>query len=111
MDLLITFHIGNLRRSIHQPSQQMKEFFPPLDWERLYKVSSGSDRIHERILLDEYEGGLREIDYKYFDDYILTRNIKNAPLYYLIFATKDIKGKEFYSKISMRSRTGQSRWF
>ena len=27
MDLLITFHIGNLRRSIHQPSQRMKRFF------------------------------------------------------------------------------------
>jgi three-Cys-motif partner protein len=111
MDLLITFHIGNLKRSIHQPSQRMKAFFPPLDWERLYIDSSGGDRIHERLLLDKYEEGLKEIGYSYFDDCVLTYNIKNAPLYYLIFATKDIRGKDFYSKISMRSRTGQSRWF
>lgn len=110
MDLLITFHIGNLKRSIHQPSERMKKFFPPLDWEELYRVSCGSDKIHERLLLDKYEGGLKEIDYAYFDDWILTRNIKNAPLYYLLFATKNKKGKEFYSKISMRSRTGQSRF-
>ncbi len=109
MDLLITFHIGNLKRSIHHPSERMKRFFPPLDWEKLYKVSCGSDKIHERLLLDQYEEGLKEIDYNYFDDCILTRNIKNAPLYYLIFATKNKKGKEFYSKISMRSRTGQRR--
>ncbi len=111
MDLLITFHIGNLKRSIHQPSQKMKKFFPPLDWEKLYRNSSGSDRIHERILLNGYEDGLKQLGYKYFDDCILTHNIKNAPLYHLIFATKDIRGKDFYSKISMRSRTGQSRWF
>ncbi|GAH80339.1 unnamed protein product, partial [marine sediment metagenome] len=61
-------------------------------------------------LLDKYEEGLREVGYKYFDDCILTRTIKNAPLYYLIFATKNEKGKEFYSKVSMRSRTGQSRF-
>jgi len=109
MDLLITFHIGNLKRSIHQPSPKMKKFFPPLDWEELYKVSYVSGKIHERLLLDKYEEGLGEMGYKYFDDYILTRTIKNAPLYYLIFATKNEKGKEFYSKISMRSRTGQSR--
>jgi three-Cys-motif partner protein len=110
MDLLITFHIGSLKRSIHQPSQRMKRFFPPLDWEKLYKESRGSDKIHERLLLDKYEEGLREIGYEYFDDFILTHNIRNAPLYYLIFATKDKKGKEFYTKISMRSRTGQSRF-
>lgn len=110
MDLLITFHIGNLKRSIHQPSPKMKKFFPPLDWEELYRVSCGSDKIHERLLLNKYEEGLKEIDYAYFDDCTLTRNIKNAPLYYLLFATKNKKGKEFYSKISMRSRTGQSRF-
>jgi len=110
MDLLITFHIGNLKRSIHQPSQRMKKFFPPLDWEKLYFKSCGSDKIHERLLLDKYEEGLKEIGYTYFDDCVLTRNIRNAPLYYLLFATKDAKGKEFYSKISMRSRTGQSRF-
>lgn len=110
MDLLITFHVGSLKRSIHQPSQRMKRFFPPLDWERLYRNSSGSNRIHERILLDEYEDGLKELGYKYFDDCNLTHNIKNAPLYYLIFTTKNERGKEFYSKISMRSRTGQSRF-
>lgn len=110
MDLLITFHIGSLKRSIHQPSLKMKKFFPPLDWKELYRVSYISGKIHERLLLDKYEEGLREVGYKYFDDCILTRTIKNAPLYYLIFATKNEKGKEFYSKISMRSRTGQSRF-
>jgi three-Cys-motif partner protein len=111
MDLLITFHIGNLKRSIHRPSQKMTKFFPPLDWERLYRASSGGDRIHERILLSEYEAGLKQLGYKYFDDFILTHNIRNAPLYYLIFATKNERGKEFYSDISMRSRAGQRRWF
>lgn len=110
MDLLITFHIGSLKRSIHQPSQKIKRFFPPIDWEELYRNSVGSNRIHERILLDVYEQGLKQIGYKYFDEHILTRNIRNAPLYYLIFATKNKTGKEFYSKISMRSRTGQSRF-
>lgn len=111
MDLLITFHIGSLKRSIHQPSKKIKRFFPPIDWEELYTSSSGSNRIHERLLLDSYEEGLKGIGYSYFDDCILTYNIRNAPLYYMVFATKHIRGKEFYSKISMRSRTGQSRWF
>jgi three-Cys-motif partner protein len=110
MDLLITFHIGNLKRSIHHPSDRMRKFFPPLDWKELYRVSYISGKIHERLLLDKYEEGLKEIDYAYFDDCILTRNIQNAPLYYLLFATKNKKGKEFYSKISMRSRTGQGRF-
>lgn len=109
MDLLITFHISNLKRSIHIPSITMKRFFPPLDWDELYKECCGSYRIHERILLDKYEEGLKTIGYSYFDDCIFTHNIKHAPLYHLLFASKNKKGKEFFSKISMKSRTGQSR--
>ncbi|GAH83368.1 unnamed protein product, partial [marine sediment metagenome] len=61
MDLLITFHIASLKRSIHQPSPKMKKFFPPLDWKELYRVSYISGKIHERLLLDKYEEGLREV--------------------------------------------------
>jgi len=62
-----------------------------------------------RVLLDAYERGLRNLGYNEIKDYVLEKNKKNVPLYYLIFASKNPKGAEFWDKIAVHSETGQLR--
>jgi hypothetical protein len=59
--------------------------------------------------LEAYKRGLSGLGYRAIKDYVLERNTRNVPLYYLIFASKHPKGAEFWDKIAGRSEAGQLR--
>ena len=109
IDLLITFHIGNIKREAANPPQELIDFFPPLDWRQLYKSAIKGSRLSTRPFLDAYENGLRNIGYKVTRDHIFTKNVKNTILYYLIFASKHEKGAYFFDEVTRRSKSGQWR--
>lgn len=102
VDLLIIFHIGMAKRNFFQPNSEMKQFFPPnVDWEQFPHDVIKGGRISTRPVLDAYEGGLIELGYpksNMIDD-VLERNTKNAPLYYLVFASKHKLGAHLYSGV------------
>jgi len=105
VDLLIIFHIGMARRNFLQPNLEMKQFFPPnIEWEQFPNDIVKGGRISTRPVLDAYEGGLIELGYpksNMIDD-VLERNTRNAPLYYLIFASKHKLGAQLYSGVIKR---------
>lgn len=105
VDLLITFHIGMARRNFLQPNSEMKRFFPPnVDWQQFPHDVIKGGHISTRPVLDAYESGLIELGYpksNMIDD-VLERNTKNAPLYYLIFASKHKLGAKLYSGVISR---------
>ena len=47
--------------------------------------------------------GYSTVEYKDIE----IRNTKNAPMYFLLFASKNPKGLEFWSKITNKDETGQ----
>jgi len=109
MDLLITFHIGNIKRDAADPPQELIDFFPPLNWQELYINANKGNRLNERIFLDAYENGLKKIGYKVTRDHLFMRNVRNTLLYYLIFASKHEKGAYFFDEVTNRSKAGQTR--
>jgi len=109
MDLLITFHIGNIKREAAKPPKELLDFFPPLDWQVMFQKAQKGNRLNERVFLDAYEQGLKEIGYKVTRDHLFTKNIRNTILYYLIFASKHEKGAYFFDEVTKRSIAGQTR--
>lgn len=109
MDIAITFHVGGMKRTANKPPQDLLDFFPDSSWQQEYERAMATHKVTGRILLDAYERGLRNLGYSDIRDYVLERNEKNVPLYYLIFASKHPRGSEFWDKIAERSETGQLR--
>jgi len=105
VDLLIIFQIGMAKRNFLQPNLEMKQFFPQnVDWKQFPHDVIKGGRISTRPVLDAYEGGLIELGYpksNMIDD-VLERNTRNAPLYYLIFASKHKLGTQLYSGVISR---------
>lgn len=108
-DLAITFHVGGIKRVANNPPQELLNFFPDSSWLKEYQEAREAGRAGERVLLDAYERGLQELGYVEIKDYILAKNIKHVPLYYLVFASKNRRGGDFWDKVAMRSETGQLR--
>jgi three-Cys-motif partner protein len=110
MDLAITFQVGMMKRAlaITLPAD-LNAFFPDVKWYHDYQAAHEQELSRSRILLDNYENGLRELGYKAIKDYNLMANTKNVPLYHLIFASKNNRGADFWDKIAARSETGQMR--
>jgi len=109
MDIAVTFHAGNMKRVADKPPKELLAFFPDSSWQQEYKEARRLHKSIMRVLLDAYERGLRNIGYHEIKDYVLEKNKKNVPLYYLIFASKNPKGAEFWDKIAVHSETGQLR--
>jgi len=109
MDLLITFHIGNIKRNLDKPPQELSEFFPDPNWQQIYNDAMKRGEKAERVLLNIYEEGLRNIGYKVIRDHIFEKNVRNVRLYYLIFASKHKMGAHFWDEVTKRSEAGQQR--
>jgi len=109
MDLAVTFHVGGMKRVAHNPPPELLDFFPDRSWQQEYEKAKETGKLKGRVLLDAYERGLANLGYKDIRDYVLEVNIRNVPLYYLIFASKHPRGADFWDKIAGRSEAGQLR--
>jgi three-Cys-motif partner protein len=109
MDLAITFHIGNIKRTAANPPKELNDFFLDPNWQQEYEDARARGKSTGRVLLDAFERGLTSIGYKEIRDYVLEKNTRGVPLYYLIFASKHPRGADFWDKIATRSGTGQMR--
>jgi three-Cys-motif partner protein len=109
MDLAVTFHVGAIKRVADHPPQELLDFFPDSSWLEDYQKARKAGTMVGRALLDSYERGLGELGYVEIKDYILAKNTKHVPLYYLVFASRNRRGGDFWDKVAMRSETGQLR--
>jgi len=111
MDLMITFHSSSIKRAAHCELPALDDFFGDRSWRRDYNETRKSGtRQGTRVLLDCYERSLVELGYRFIDDKVLVPNRRGIPLYHLILASKHARAAEFWDKISMRDRAGQSRF-
>lgn len=110
MDLVITFHIGSMKRFADLPQDKLDRFFPDKTWREGYEDRrSRGDRAIGAYLLGVYKAGLQAIGYHHLDDKVFVTNSKEVPLYYLLYASKDSRGKDFWDKISAKQPSGQGR--
>jgi three-Cys-motif partner protein len=112
MDLVITFHVGGMKRAAHLQPQSLDSFFGTAAWRQAYQQSlRAGRRDRARVLLDCYEGQLRKLGYKWVVDDVRIANTRHVGLYHLVFASKNARGEDFWKKITDRSVTGQQRLF
>jgi len=110
MDLAVTFHVGAIKRCADDAPEELDDFFGDSLWRDEYVSALRAGR-HEgsRVLLDAYETRLGALGYRETHDLVLVKGPRNVPLYYLMFASKHPRGKDFWDKISLRSASGQVR--
>jgi three-Cys-motif partner protein len=108
MDLIITFHIGGMKRAVGYAPAALDGFFGTSAWRTAFEQSQQEGRREgSRILLDCYEEQLRSIGYQWFGDAVRVTNSRHLGLYHLIFASKSERGEDFWQKITYRSPGGQ----
>jgi len=120
MDLIIHYPEGGLNRTMAKvfasdDETAVDRFFGGAEWRKIYGKERNRRGIH-RKLLDYYKGKLRQLKYEVRGgDEVgyepLIRNVKKkAPLYRLIFASKDPLGNEFWEQVTRKDVYGQTRF-
>ena len=120
VDLFMTFPMGmDLKRNVDAAANsstsswtKYDRFFGSTDWRQTY-LSSLSSRgwkfaIHRTM--EFYKNQLTTLGYVQVDasdEVVIKESRTNVPLYYLLFASKHPRGKDFWKKISSRSPSGQ----
>lgn len=113
IDLIINFHEGmGIRMNLHQytttDENALTSFMGNDRWKQQFKQQPRSFNETCRAIAKEYLENLQELGYLAFDsDRIPIRTDQDALLYYLLFASKDPKGTEFWHKISLINPHGQ----
>jgi three-Cys-motif partner protein len=112
MDLVITFHVGGMKRAAAYEPKSLDSFFGTRLWRDAYGRSLQAGRQERsRILLDCYEEQLRNLGYTWVVDDVRITNSRHVGLYHLVFASKSERGEDFWEKITARSASGQMRLF
>lgn len=113
IDLIINFPEGmGIRMNLHQYTQTdtnaLSRFMGSDRWKTRYDSSLTSfDQVCSQIA-KEYLANLGALGYLAVDsDWIPVRSDKNALLYYLLFASKNPRGNDFWRKIKQIGPYGQ----
>jgi three-Cys-motif partner protein len=113
IDIIINFHEGmGIRMNMHQYMEKedsaLDAFVGSSRWRgKLKQAPASLDQVCKAIT-NEYRDNLREMGYKIVDgSQVPIRTQNNALLYYLLFASKDPKGNEFWEKIGKIDSRGQ----
>ena len=94
-------------------------FFGDREWRKIYAESLSKPGVHlHRRLMDRYKQNLQKLGYvevvrddETGDEPLMRNSRRNAPLYRLLFASKNTLGHEFWKKITRRDVHGQASLF
>jgi three-Cys-motif partner protein len=122
MDLIIHYPQGGLNRYMGKACEseeltKVDHFFGGLEWREIYKgCLDKQGSCDHRLLMDLYKDKLQRLNYKevFRDDEVgdepLMRNAKRkAPLYRLMFASKNPLGNKFWHDVTRRDVHGKTR--
>jgi spore photoproduct lyase len=120
IDLIITFPEGmdikrNLSKFIKQSHSILDDYIGDEGWRQLFAkhikdINQLTSSHIEKSLIGYYRKNLGKLGYgeiKSGDEILIRSSQKNLPLYYLLFASKNLLGHTFWNKISKISPTGQ----
>lgn len=112
IDLIINFPIGMAikRNYLKSDHEKLDRFLGGIDWKK------GTINNPTKYFIDYFKGNLEKIGYqipKEFDPYgeIVIKNLKEIPLYDLLFASKHPLGAIFWQKIKKFDPIGQPSLF
>jgi three-Cys-motif partner protein len=125
MDLIINYPEGGLNRIMakvfqSETSNAVDIFFGTQEWRLIYnRYQLKQLRGLHRELIDLYKSRLVDLGYQEVklgdqvggDEPLMRNTRRNAPLYRLIFASKNPLGDKFWHAITQRNRYGQMNLF
>ncbi len=106
VDILLTFHIGGMRRVADREQPRLDAFFGTPDWRPFLGA-----RLKASELLGVYRRQMASLGYVAVDDTpaIPVKNREGALMYYLVFFSKNERGYDFWRKIAAVDESGQPR--
>ncbi len=121
VDLVMTFPMGmDVKRNVDKAARhpgtgwtKYDHFFGSTNWRQTYLTALSSRGWNAAIRkpMEFYKDQLKQLGYVQVDtsDEIVIRSTgTNVPLYYLLFASKHSRGKDFWKKISSKAPSGQT---
>lgn len=117
IDLIINFPEGmGIRMNLHQYTQTemnaLDRFMGSARWKERYKQSPTSFHQACTEIAKEYLDNLGSLGYVALDsDWIPVKTDQNTLLYYLLFASKNPRGNDFWRKIKRIGPHGQRELF
>jgi three-Cys-motif partner protein len=118
MDLIIHYSQQGVKRMADRALASNKEtaidkFFGDMEWRKIYRECKDDPTGIHRPLIDYYKSKLKTLGYIEVKDdeevwaEPLMKNRKNAPLYRLLFASKNPLGVKFWKDVTKISADGQ----
>jgi len=117
IDLIINFPEGmGVRMNLHQYTDTernaLNRFMGSARWQQRQREAPTSFDEMCKGIADEYLENLKDLGYLSVDsDWIPVKTDKKALLYYLLFASKDPRGNDFWHKITRKDPYGQRHLF
>ena len=113
VDLIVTFHSTAMKRNAHQDIQAVDRFLGDSDWKTRYWQASGDvSNPPTTVLIDTFRSRLSsQLSYAFFGEPQVIRNNHGAPIFYLLFASGNRRGLDFWEKSASRTRSGQRSMF
>lgn len=112
LDLVINFPLVPIKRNWQRELPQLDKFMNGGRYRKSFALAMTHEKsglTPTRVLLDFYGEELKGIGYKYVDDHVEVKNSIGLPQYYLIFASKNERGADFWEKVTRRQESGQIR--
>lgn len=110
VDIILICMVGPMKRAAQYSPASLDRFFgDDGEWNSLYMATRPRERT--RVLLDHYANRLKTIGYlgEAYPFEVVVKNTKNVPLYYLVFASRNPRGQDFWKKTIQRTATGMRR--
>lgn len=120
VDLLMTFPMGmDIKRNVDTAARhtgkdwtRFDHFFGSTNWRRTYltALASGGWKVAIQKTMEFYKDQLKDLGYKEIKtplEILIRETHTDVPLYYLLFASKNPLGTDFWKKISATSPSGQ----
>lgn len=108
-DIILVFQMAGLKRAMDSGTISIDRFFGDRgEWRSMYDGTLPHHRT--RALLDYYKAQLSQLGYlkDHYPSEVPVPNRKN-PRYYLVFASKHPRGKEFWEKSIQQTASGMRR--
>ena len=113
IDLIVTFHSTAIKRNAHQDIAAVDKFLGDAAWRDEYFAAEGDpSRPRTHVLIEKFTASLRErLKFTHFGEPEVIRNTHGAPIFYLLFASRNSRGLDFWSKASEKTPRGQRKMF
>ena len=108
-DLIVTFHTTAIKRNVHQDLARVDKFLGDPHWREQYWGAEGNpSRPPTLVLLEIFQNQLRKrLNYTHFGDPAIIRYPSGTPAYYLLFASRHVRGLDFWEQSRAISPQGQ----